>query len=172
MDAGAPTPARDADERAIEALQAMRDITRRLFRDVSACAEASGLTSTDLAILALFRRERVWRLSDMARRTAIPPSTLVGVLDRLEESGLVRRRRRSDDRRVVELHGTPELERRVACVQAAILRRVLPIMEALPSEDLDHLVRILASLRERIAADGAGTPASGDADRKGDPVEG
>jgi DNA-binding MarR family transcriptional regulator len=45
-------------------------------------------------------------MNELAKRTSLGKSTLTSMLDRLEESGYIRRVRSTEDRRVVSVHRT------------------------------------------------------------------
>jgi MarR family transcriptional regulator, organic hydroperoxide resistance regulator len=65
-------------------------------------------------------------ISNIADRLALEPSTITPLVKRLEQSGLVARKRSSQDERLVEVFLTPkgkQLEPRAACLTDALLRR-------------------------------------------------
>lgn len=47
-------------------------------------------------------------VKDLSKRYGIPPSTLTGIIDRLENKKLIERLRTNKDRRAIELAATPE----------------------------------------------------------------
>lgn len=103
-DADSETP-RDAapDEQMLEAIrqiiQAFDVTSRQMMSDF-------GVTSTQLNCLAAIAEEPNSTAREVADRIHVGTSTLVGVLDRLEEKDLITRRRDSDDRRRVLLRST------------------------------------------------------------------
>jgi DNA-binding MarR family transcriptional regulator len=94
-------------------------------------------------LLTLRRAGPPYRLkpSELARAQLVTPGGMTGRLDRLERSGLIRRRTGENDRRVVEVELTPKALR--------LVDRILPAHVA--NEE-----RLLAGLdrRERAALDG------------------
>jgi DNA-binding MarR family transcriptional regulator len=91
----------DAELRAWQALlHAHHDVTRRLDRELRA-EHGISLDAYDV-ILRLGRAPaRQLRMSELAERVMIPPSTLTRRIDRLIEVGLVERDRADDDSRVM-----------------------------------------------------------------------
>ena len=70
----------------------------------------------------------------LAERLGIRHHSAVGLLDRLGEKNLIRRRRNSEDRRQVLIRLTPRAERLLARLSAAHqreLRRVAPLLRGL-----------------------------------------
>jgi DNA-binding MarR family transcriptional regulator len=80
-------------------VRALDVLSRKLAAD-------SGVTSPQLACLRHIVREGTTTTTDIARSIHLSPSTVVGIIDRLEEKGLVRRERDRRDRRVVGLTPT------------------------------------------------------------------
>lgn len=68
---------------------------------------AAGLTGPQLWAIKVLAESAPLMVSELARRMYLHPSTVIGILDRLEARGLVRRTRSKKDRRVV----TVELDR-------------------------------------------------------------
>ena len=69
-------------------------------------AARHGLTQTAVAVLAALDPGDRPSHRDLAARVGISPATLTPVLDRLEETGDVRRERDPTDRRIVHVHRT------------------------------------------------------------------
>lgn len=72
-------------------------------------------------VLAALHEKDGRRMGDLSKTTSIEVSTLTRLVDNMEESGLVERRRDADDARVVALHATAAGRR--------LTRRILPIAE-------------------------------------------
>jgi DNA-binding MarR family transcriptional regulator len=79
-----------------------------LFKEKEACQfEITGLSGKELYVLEHIREDNPWRFNDFAENYCIKPSTLTGIVTRLEKKGLVRRERSEKDRKAVYLHCTP-----------------------------------------------------------------
>jgi DNA-binding MarR family transcriptional regulator len=72
-------------------------------------------------VLAALRERDGQRMGELAQTTSIEVSTLTRLVDNMEKSGLVERRRDADDARVVALHATAAGRR--------LTKRILPIAE-------------------------------------------
>lgn len=75
----------------------------------AAAAEKIGINVTDLNCLNILAlRGRVTTAGDLAKATGLSTASITGVLDRLEESGFVKRERDPQDRRRVVVRLNPE----------------------------------------------------------------
>ena len=88
------------------------DDIRRIFQvltEQSRKVESeTSLIGSQLWVMKLLGETSPMRVSDLARRTYLHPATMVGLLDRLEAKGLVRRTRSEEDRRVVHVDLTEQ----------------------------------------------------------------
>lgn len=86
------------------------DNIRRVFQAVNDTSKKaqreSGMTGPQLWAIKLIGDLSPVRVSDLAARMYLNPSTVVGILDRLESRGFVKRDRSVDDRRVVKVQLT------------------------------------------------------------------
>lgn len=87
---------------------------------------------------------------ELGGRFGVPVSTMTGVVDRMEEKGLVRRVRGRRDRRAIELEATPA--GRVALTEHSRGIEVIArgMLDALPDADQTALIGLLRRVRERI----------------------
>jgi DNA-binding MarR family transcriptional regulator len=109
-----------------------------------------------LTLLVLWERDGV-AVSAIGERLQLDSATLTPLLKRLEAQGLVERRRRAEDERVVEIHLTTDgraLRRRAAGVPRAMLEK-----SGLTPEALVALRRTLRQLTRRLRAAAAPPPA-------------
>lgn len=65
--------------------------------------QSSGIAPQDMYVLERIHFQGKIQSRDLSRTYGIPPSTLTGILDRLEKKQYIRRERKSDDRRAVGL---------------------------------------------------------------------
>jgi DNA-binding MarR family transcriptional regulator len=86
------------------------DDLRRIFQAVSdfsrQAERVTGLTGPQLWAVKAIEESKSIRVSDLAKRMYLHPTTVVGILDRLEAQGLVQRIRSKTDRRVVDVELT------------------------------------------------------------------
>ena len=104
------------------------------------------LTLTQVQVLRALRGGPQ-TLSKLGQANGMSPTSVTRLVDRLERRGLVRRRRESDDRRLVQVHLEPEGERllgEVRVVQGSYIHRAVQAMTPV------ELHRLSASLRRLV----------------------
>jgi DNA-binding MarR family transcriptional regulator len=99
-------------------------------------------------------------LADLMR---IEAPTLVRHLDKLEEQGLVERRRDERDRRIVRVYPTPDGCARFEEFHAVVLQADAELHDALGERDAAELRRVLAKVEQHYGVEAIGTvkPISG-----------
>jgi DNA-binding MarR family transcriptional regulator len=113
---------------------------------------AHDLTFSQVRVLFLLRDEGPVAMSRLAAALGVTAATASGVIERLERHGLVARRHRADDRRVVECALADEGERllrEMAGAHVDALRRTLAVLS--PAE-LAEFHRLLGLIVERHGA--------------------
>ncbi len=130
----------------VRILQALRRIMRAVEIHSHKLSATYRVTAPQLVCLLALRDDGPLTPTSIARRVSLSASTVVGILDRLDEKGLVRRVRDTHDRRLVLVSVTPEGER--VCREAPLpLQGTLA--EALTNLSVDEQALIARSL-ERV----------------------
>ena len=117
-------------------------------RSISASAP-HGLPTGSLTVLALIAANPGSSQTALARRAGLNKSALVGIVDQLEQRGLVERGRAESDRRRYQVSVTAEGERAMQALFALVDREERPIRDALGKRDM---IALLALLDRAIAA--------------------
>lgn len=119
-----------------------------------------GLTHAQFDIIATLGNTPGMSYKELGERTLITKGTLTGVIERLEQKGLVVRERNSDDRRSFQVSLTRE--------GAAVFREVFPkviahgkqLFAGFSDAEFDEMDGALLKLRERISQAGRPVPLS------------
>lgn len=123
----------------------MRRVQHALVRGIEQPAPLRSLPRQQFWVLgSLAQGPR--RMSDLAECSQISHTSLTGIVDRLEEHGLVERRRDAADRRVVEVAATEHGLRALAEASEAFIERLDEVTRPLTSEELDQLLGLLRKL--------------------------
>jgi len=136
----------DELSRFIERLTTRFKETERLF------ASRLEVSDRELVLLRTLVADGPMITKELGGRFRVPVSTMTGLVDRMEQKGLVRRVPGRRDRRSIELEATPAgalALREHARGIAAIARGML---EALPERDQQALITILRRVVSRIDA--------------------
>lgn len=128
-----------------KAIEEIMDNLRRVFKainDRSKRAErVTGLTGPQLWALKVLDEHAPVRVSDLAARMYLHPSTVVGILDRLEAKGLAQRLKQHRDRRAVDVQLTTEGAALVKAMPTAAQEMLLSGMEKLSARNLRTVAR-------------------------------
>jgi DNA-binding MarR family transcriptional regulator len=81
--------------------QVLTDQSRKIEHETT-------LTGPQLWVVKILKETSPLKVSDLARRMYLHPATMVGLLDRLEAKGLLKRTRSDKDRRVVHIDLTEQ----------------------------------------------------------------
>jgi DNA-binding MarR family transcriptional regulator len=151
----------DSDIPAQQASDVIQRLMRRIEADLHARRSQHGdLTSAQMCCLRELLASDHLTQSELAGRVHISPSTLVGVIDRLEQKGLVRRQRDAVDRRRINLRSTTMGQHTARQAPESFDRRLDRRIAALtPTEQediaraLQAVVRLLDQEHEAVSSD-------------------
>lgn len=92
----------------VRIMHALRRLVRALEINSRRLAAETGVTSAQLSCMKMLDLKDVDTATEVARRVHLSPSTVVGILDRLEDRKYITRQRDGRDRRVVRVNLTEE----------------------------------------------------------------
>lgn len=131
-------------------LRAIRRIVQGITIHSKQLYRQTGLTVPQLLCLRAIAAAEEGEITaaEVSRTIRISPATVTGILDRLERSDLVRRERRSKDRRKISLVLTPKGKQRLATksLQDRFMQRVMNLDEQSRQEMLAGLQRAVEML--------------------------
>lgn len=136
------------------------EVIDNLRRSIKAINEYSknaeketGLTGPQLWAIKIVANSAPIKVSELAHQMYLHPATVVGILDRLESKGLVRRTRSTEDRRVVEIDLTAQGQ--VVVGQAPEVAQGLLVkgLEALPKDKLSHVSESMKEIVKILGAE-------------------
>ena len=125
----------------------------RLFRrqfELRARRESLGLTRSQAAVLAHLSRNEGINQAALAQLLDIEPITLVGLLDRLEASGMAERRPDPRDRRARALYLTDKARPALAEIQALGRRVMDDALEGVPESARAEFRRTLDRMKANL----------------------
>lgn len=107
------------------------------------------LHMNDVSLLSILAEAGDWTVRGLAQALCAPDSTVSSALDRLEGRGLIERRRRTSDRRVMRVDLTEDGRKLTDRLRAGQLENSRNMLARLTPEDRDHLVRLVAAIAQR-----------------------
>jgi MarR family transcriptional regulator, organic hydroperoxide resistance regulator len=141
---------------------ALYNASRALIRAYGPLLEPLGLTYPQYLALLILWEEKSASVKSLGERLALDSGTLTPLLKRLEQRGLITRRRDSDDERVLRIELTEEgqkLRSKARRVPAAIACQAG--IDTNDDRDRAHFARLrrdLAAFTERIDANSKSSP--------------
>lgn len=139
-------------------IQSLRQLIHAVDLDSRQLASEHQITGPQLACLTAVSRLRQPAVSELAQAVHLHPSTVVGILDRLAEKGLIERRRDEADRRVVKVRATPRGRRQVAKEPSRLRKRLARKLDGLSGRRREQLARALEELVELLGAEDLSAP--------------
>ena len=134
-------------------LAELADELRTIWRTLSRGAHLTGSAEQP-------QRQQFWvlgvleggprRMGDLADLARTSQASLTGIVDRLEERGLVERIRSAEDRRVVQVGLTDAGRVEVRCARAQTAERLARLLEPLQAEERDELLRLFRKMTAPI----------------------
>jgi DNA-binding MarR family transcriptional regulator len=124
-------------------------LARTLITREEPALQAHGISMWGYVVLTALAEQPVRTQAALAQAINADKSRIIGVLDQLQQRGLISRRPDTSDRRVHLLSLTPAGERLRGSVQAAIRASEEEVLAAVPAADRDAFLRSLKALYER-----------------------
>ena len=110
-----------------------------------------GVTRAQWRVLAWLGREPGLRQVELADHLDVEPITLCRIVDRLEEAGLVERRRDPDDRRAWRLHLTTKGEPLLDELRVLAAAMAQEAFAGIPPQTIELLRKSLAQVRDNLS---------------------
>ncbi len=143
-------------------LRALRRITRAIALHSKQLAACNHITAPQLVCLHTVIAGGPMTATAISREIHVSPSTVVGILDRLEEKGLIRRERGREDRRIVFVSATETGAQLAADAPSPLQKTLADSLNELPELEratitlsLERIVALMET-REPGAAEPAG----------------
>src|ERR1700737_3732252 len=118
----------------------------KLEPSIIAGSPYADLHANDVGLLVAIRGPEKWNVRRISQSLGAPISTVSSALDRLENRGLVSRRRPPGDRRVVQIELTSAGQKLVAKIRASQIEVCRAMLARLNGRDRNDLIRLVAKL--------------------------
>jgi MarR family transcriptional regulator, lower aerobic nicotinate degradation pathway regulator len=119
---------------------------QRIARNFAAALEPIGLRPQHFGVLTLIDANPGSAQRELGEGSMIDASTMVAVIDELEELGLAERRPHPDDRRKRAVHLTAKGRRTLQRARAAAMKTARELFAPLDEGELETLRRLLRKL--------------------------
>jgi DNA-binding MarR family transcriptional regulator len=136
-----------------ETVQSLRRIFKAI-QDYSQDVSGSfGITGPQLWALKTIAEHEALPLGELSRKMYLHPSTVTGVVDRLEAKGYVSRDRDSEDRRVVKVRLTTEGKRLARRAPNPVQGKMIYGLRDLGAKELHVVFQSVKKLAEIVEAE-------------------
>jgi MarR family transcriptional regulator, organic hydroperoxide resistance regulator len=142
-----PSDIKPEVDQILEATLYLYTESRRLTKELARSVE---LTGPQLTVLKMLEGVGDLSLSELSERIRAQNSTVTGIIDRMEQAGLVARVRSTEDRRVIKIKLTERggrIARSIAVEPMEVFRGAL---EGLSPGEVRDLLRILTKVARRV----------------------
>jgi DNA-binding MarR family transcriptional regulator len=156
------TPSESSQQYDLRILRALRRITRAIALHSRQLAAVSHITAPQLMCLRTVIANGPMTATAISRDIHVSPSTVVGILDRLEDKGLVRRERGREDRRIVFVSATDAGRELEATSPSPLQKHLAEGLNALPELEQATITLALERIVTLIERDGRVAEPQGD----------
>jgi MarR family transcriptional regulator, lower aerobic nicotinate degradation pathway regulator len=118
----------------------------RIARFFAAALEPLGLRPPHFGVLTLIDANPGSAQRELVERSMIDASTMVAVIDELEERGLAERRPHPEDRRKRAVYLTPQGRRTLQRARTVAVQTAKDVFNPLDGEELETLTKLLRKL--------------------------
>ncbi len=143
----APDPIWDVVFLLRKIMQGGQQYTKKLHK-------AFNVSTPQLASLLALNDEGPLSPSQVARKIMVQSSTVTGIIDRLEQKGLVTRERVSPDRRVITVRITEQGRRLAESAPPPIQNKIVNGLRRLKDAERTEIIKGLTRLAEMIDSEG------------------
>lgn len=130
----------------LRVLQAFRRIIRAIDLHSRKLAADHNITTPQLVALNVIASQVPLFTSELARHMHLSPSTVVGIIDRLESKDLIRRQRSRSDRRRVHLELTEAGRALVGAAPSPLQDRLVAALRTLPDAEQKEIALVLEKI--------------------------
>jgi DNA-binding MarR family transcriptional regulator len=145
-------------ERYLKSVRLLAECMQGFERVSGDAVRQNGLTHAQFDIIATLGNTTGMSYKELGERTLITKGTLTGVIERLEQKGLVLRERSCDDKRSFFVRLTPAGDRVFCDVFPKVIARGKELFTAYSDADFAALEDALGLLRERIRGGDGDSP--------------
>jgi DNA-binding MarR family transcriptional regulator len=138
-------------ERYLRSVRLLAECMQGFERFMAEAIRESGLTPAQFDIVATLGNTPGMSYKELGERTLTAKGTLTGVIERLEQKGLVVRERSTDDKRSFFVRLTAEGEQMFHEVFPRVIAHGKQLFARYGAGDFDRLEEVLTDLRQQIA---------------------
>jgi MarR family transcriptional regulator, organic hydroperoxide resistance regulator len=136
-----------------ETMQSLRRIIKAIQDYSQEVSRQFGVTGPQLWALKTISQSETLSLSELGKEMYLHPSTMTGLIDRLEKKGFVQRKREQKDRRVIDLRLTAKGTALVKKAPNPIQGKMIHGLKKLNRGELNSIHNSVTTLMEIMEAE-------------------
>lgn len=128
----------------------LNKVVRNIKRFYESKLSSYDITTSQFYVLNVLWENDGIKFKDLAKSANMDGSTLTGILDRMEQNGLVERRDDPDDRRSLLIYLTDKAKKEGPALISIAKRFDRDVKEMFSKEDFDTFLKVIDRLSEKI----------------------
>lgn len=131
-------------------LSLLREIRSLIDKNLRSKLNLGDFTMPQTMIIYNLANNDKMKISDLSEKMGLTNSTVSGIVDRLEDQGVVARERSTKDRRVVYVELTPEHKKKYMDMNANLDNYFYEMLDDLPQGQVDNIIESLSILKNSL----------------------
>jgi DNA-binding MarR family transcriptional regulator len=127
-----------------------KDVSKTLRNTVDKVFISAGLTRPQGMMINLLHKNGEMTIGDLSNGIGLSNSTVSGIIDRLENAGIVERIRSKEDKRTVFVKLTPNFDQNYEQHKRCVEDRFEKILDDISDEDLAKITEGLTLLKKQL----------------------
>jgi MarR family transcriptional regulator, organic hydroperoxide resistance regulator len=136
--------------KSIQVIRTLRQLLGTLKQTIKHQYRNVNLTGPQGMLIGMLAHYGKMKISDLSEKLDLSNSTVSGILDRLEKTGMIERTRSEEDRRVVYVDVTPEFKKVSEQQFKEIEQKFVEKVSRANPEELDKILEGLNTLKKML----------------------
>lgn len=136
--------------KAVKVVQLMKKVMKKIKHNMGHYFKVMNLTGPQGMLIGTLVHHGEMKISDLSEKIGLSNSTVSGILDRLEDQGLVERTRSKEDRRVVYIKVTDECRKQSQKQFEEVNKLIEQMMDKATPEELDIILEGMNTLEKVV----------------------
>ncbi|MCX8128822.1 MAG: MarR family transcriptional regulator [Clostridia bacterium] len=137
--------------RSIEVGRLFREVISLMHQKMDRVFESMGITAPQGMILSILIKKGKMKISELSEQIFLSNSTVSGIIDRLENQGIVERERSMDDKRVVYVKLSPKADEMHKDFHQIVEAKWEKLIKKGTQEDLEKILEGLNTLKRLLS---------------------
>jgi len=141
----------DLENKAMEFFKRMHQLKRNFQQFRSLAMNNLEVSRDQMIIMTMLAHRGRMKITDISEHVGLSISTISGLLDRMEEKGIIRRARSEEDRRVVYVTLEDNYYEIVDGMRGEMKKNISKILSRMAEDDIDTVFRAMDILNEALS---------------------